>query len=155
MAKLGALVAVVFLALQSAGCSVYMAANQPGQKDLALLTKGQPRAKLTAEFGQPLHTEVKDGVRKDIFQWQLGYHAGVRAGRAVGHAAANVATLGLWEAVGTPVEGYMNGTQLSAEVTYDREDRVAVVVPLKGEQEIVTGSTPPKPEAREKVQAAN
>ena len=146
MAKLGALVTALLLAIWGSGCSVYMAANQPGQKDLALLTKGQPRAKLIAEFGQPLHTEIKDGVRKDIFQWQQGYHPGVRAGRAAGHAVASVATLGLWEVVGTPVEGYMNGTQLSAEVTYDRDDVVAIITPLKGEQEIVTGSNIPQPQ---------
>ena len=145
MAKPLSVLAAAFLAMSSAGCSVYMAANQPGQKDLSLLSKGQPRAKLIAEFGQPLHSEVKDGVRKDIFKWQQGYHAGVRAGRAVGHAAANVATLGLWEVVGTPVEGYMNGSQLSAEITYDRDDRVATVVPLKGEEEIVTGTATPQP----------
>lgn len=119
-----------------------MAANQPGQKDLTLLNPGQPRAKLIAEYGQPTHTEVRDGVRKDIFTWTQGYHGAVRAGRAVGHAAANVATLGLWEVVGTPIEGHMNGSQLSAEVHYDKNDVVTRVVPLKGEEEIRTGSIP-------------
>ena len=47
-----------------AGCSAYMAANQPGPKDLSLLTKGTPRGKLIAEFGSPINTEVKDGARK-------------------------------------------------------------------------------------------
>jgi hypothetical protein len=38
----------------------------------------------------------------------------------------------LWEAVGTSTAGYFNGTELSAEVVYDREVRVVQVVPLKG-----------------------
>ena len=142
---LRALTMVMLLALAASGCSAYMAANQPGQKDLALLNPGQTRARLIAEFGQPIHSEVRDGARRDIFQWTQGYHSGVRAGRAVGHAVASVATLGLWEVVGTPVEGYMNGTQLSAEVTYDSNDRVVSVAPLKGEDEIRTGSTIPQP----------
>lgn len=145
MNRLGAWLVTAALACSTAGCSAYMAANQPGQKDIAVLNPGQPRAKLIAEFGQPIHTETKDGVRKDIFQWTQGYHSGVRAGRAVGHAVASVATLGLWEVVGTPVEGYMNGSQLSAEVHYDRNDIVAKVVPLKGEEEIKTGSVIPQP----------
>jgi hypothetical protein len=128
------------------GCSVYMAANQPTEKDLSLLNPGQSRARLIAEFGQPIQTEVKNGARHDIFQWTQGYNPGVLAGRAVGHAAADVFTLGLWEAVGTPTEGYFNGTQLSAEVVYDREDRVVQVIPLKGEAEIVTGSTAAHPQ---------
>ena len=139
MPKLLATLAIALLVLLT-GCSAYMAANQPGQKDLTLLNPGQPRAKLIAEFGQPVHSETKDGARRNIFQFTQGYHASVRAGRAIAHAAADFATLGLWEVVGTPTEGYLNGTQLSAEVVYDKDDRVAQVIPLKGEQELVTGS---------------
>lgn len=135
--------AAAFFVLPLSGCSVYMAANQPSQKDLSLLSKGQPRAKLLAEFGTPIHTEMKDGQRKDIFTFTQGYNGGVKVGRAVLHGVADVATLGLWEAVGTPAEGYMNGTQLSAEVTYDAQDVVALVVPLKGAEEIATGTNMP------------
>jgi hypothetical protein len=129
------------------GCSAYMAANQPGPKDLSLFTKGTPRGKLIAEFGAPINTETKNGVRKDIFKFTHGYDAGVRAGRAIFHGAADVVTLGLWEVVGTPAEGYMNGTQLSAEVTYDTQDNVAVMVPLAGEEELKRGVANPRPVA--------
>lgn len=139
------LVSAIAAAIINGGCSVYMAANQPGQKDLSVLTKGQPRAKLIAELGQPVNSEIKDGVRKDIFTFTQGYHGGVRAGRAVLHGVADVATLGLWEAVGTPTEGYMNGTQLSAEVIYDAQDVVATVIPLKGAEEISSGTNIPQP----------
>ena len=122
-----------------------MAANQPGPKDLSLFTKGTPRAKLIAEFGAPINTEMKDGARKDIFKFTHGYDAGVRAGRAVLHGAADVFTLGLWEVVGTPTEGYLNGSQLSAEVVYDTQDTVATVIPLTGEEELRRGIAKPKP----------
>jgi hypothetical protein len=50
------------------------------------------------------------------------------------HGAADVLTLGLWEVVGTPIEGYANGTKVSVEITYDREERVVKVVPLRGQE---------------------
>lgn len=124
------------------GCSAYMAANQPGPKDLSLLNKGTPRAKLIAEYGAPVHSETKDGTRRDIFKFKHGYHGGVKAARAVAHGAATVATLGLWEIVGTPTEGYLNGTELSAEVQYDPADTVALVKPLTGEDEIARAIGP-------------
>lgn len=140
------LMAVLAMSWATLGCSAYMAANQPGQKDLTLLAKGQPRAKLIAEYGTPIHTEVRDGMKRDIFKFKHGYHGGVRAARAVLHGTASLATLGLWEIVGTPTEGYLNGTELSAEVIYDADDRVANAVPLTGEDEInraVAGISPP------------
>ncbi len=124
------------------GCSAYMAANQPGPKDLSLLNNGTPRAKLIAEYGAPIHTEMKDGTRRDIFKFKHGYHGGVKAARAIAHGAATVATLGLWEIVGTPTEGYLNGTELSAEVRYDGGDAVALVKPLTGEDEIARAIGP-------------
>ena len=149
------LFAVALSVAPLSGCSVYMAANQPNQKDLALLSKGQPRAKLLAEFGTPIHTEIKDGQRKDIFTFTQGYNGGVKAGRAILHGVADVATLGLWEAVGTPAEGYMNGTQLSAEVTYDAQDIVAVVVPLKGAEELDRGTNMPLPDSVKPVETSS
>lgn len=118
------------------GCAVYMAATQPGAKDLSVLSAGQPRARLIAELGPPVSTHTERGTRTDIFSFTQGYSGGVKAGRAILHGAADVATLGLWEAVGTPTEGYFSGTQLSAQVTYDEHDRVTTVVPLKGSDEI-------------------
>lgn len=128
-----------------------MAANQPSQKDLSILSKGQPRAKLLAEFGTPVHTETTPAGRKDIFTFKQGYHGGVKAGRAILHGVADVATLGLWEAVGTPTEGYMNGSDLSAEVSYDAQDIVSNVVPLKGAEEISKGTAMPTPDAAKPV----
>ena len=149
------IIAVIMATQLAIGCSVYMAANQPSQKDLSLLSKGQPRAKLLAEFGTPIHTEQNNGQRKDIFTFTQGYHGGVKAGRAILHGVADVATLGLWEAVGTPSEGYMNGTQLSAEVTYDAQDVVASVVPLKGTDELNRGTNMPTPDAPRPVETSS
>jgi hypothetical protein len=130
----------------SGGCAVYMAAHQPDAKDLTVLSAGQPRARLIAELGPPVSTQVDKGVRTDIFSFTQGYSGGAKAGRAVLHGAADIATFGLWEAVGTPTEGYFNGSQLSVQVAYDEHDRVTSVVPLKGSEEIqavMTKASPP------------
>jgi hypothetical protein len=128
------------------GCAVYMAANQPNAKDLSVLSVGQPRARLIAELGPPVSSQTVNGIRTDIFSFTQGYSGGAKAGRAILHGAADVATLGLWEAVGTPTEGYFSGTQVSAQVTYDNHDIVTAVVPLKGSEEILAstvGTTAP------------
>lgn len=48
------------------------------------------------------------------------------AGRAAGHAALDILTLGLWELVGTPIEGAASD-ELAVTVDYDRNDRVTKV----------------------------
>jgi hypothetical protein len=135
-ARGAASVAALIVASLFSGCAVYMAAHQPDVKDLNVLSVGQPRARLIAELGPPVSTYTTNGVRTDIFSFTQGYSGGAKAGRAVLHGAADVATLGLWEVVGTPTEGYFSGTQLSAQVTYDAQDRVTAVVPLKGSEEL-------------------
>jgi hypothetical protein len=140
--RLGAVRATVIVAIcllggaNGGGCAVYMAAHQPDAKDLSVLSAGQPRARLIAELGPPVSTQVNKGIRTDIFSFTQGYSGGAKAGRAVLHGAADIATFGLWEAVGTPTEGYFSGSQLSAQVTYDENERVTAIVPLKGSEEI-------------------
>ena len=116
------------------GCSVYMAANQPDKKDVGVLKSGTPRSAVLAEFGTPIEASTRSGAKVDVFTFTQGYSGVEKGGRAVLHGAADVLTLGLWEVVGTPIEGYANGTKVSVEVTYDREDRVAKVVPLRGQE---------------------
>lgn len=119
-----------------AGCSAFMAANQPEAKNFEVFRIGTSRSQVLAEFGPPIHSEETRTGKKDIFKFVQGYHGLVRTGRALGHATASIATLGLWEVIGTPVEGYANGTELSVEVNYDEQDTVSKVVPLKGAAEI-------------------
>ena len=117
-----------------ASCSVYMAANQPEKKDVGLLKPGTPRSAVLAELGAPIESTVRAGAKVDVFTFTQGSSGLEKGGRAVRHGAADVITLGLWEVVGTPIEGYANGTKVSMEITYDREDRVSRVVPLRGQE---------------------
>lgn len=127
---------VVLAAVLLSGCSAYMAANQPSEKDFSVFKTGTPRDRVLAEFGTPKHSEIAGGRKSDIFTFVQGYHGAVKAGRAVAHGVASVATLGLWEIIGTPIEGHMNGSELSVRVDYDAADQVAAVIPLKGDDEV-------------------
>jgi outer membrane protein assembly factor BamE (lipoprotein component of BamABCDE complex) len=149
------LAACLTAALSSGGCAVYMAANQPAEKNVALLKPGTPRNNLVAEFGPPISTETKNNVRHDIFKFTQGYSTGAKAGRALVHGAADVVTLGLWEVVGTPVEGHFNGTEVSAEVVYDANDQVAQIIPIAGADEINAGTAAAQAAGKKPVETSS
>ena len=130
MQKVKALI-LVGIILLSSGCSVFMAAKQPDKKNVDLFNIGTPRSMLLAEFGMPTVAELRDGKKYEIYKFVQGYSAGAKAGRAVFHGAADVLTLGLWEVVGTPVEGTFSGDEMAYEVRYDDESRVDQVIALK------------------------
>ncbi len=106
------------------GCSVFMAAKQPGFKDLSILDVGHKRSDVIAELGAPVLTEEKDGKKKDVFVFTQGYSKGNKVSRALFHGAADFFSLGLWEVVGTPVEAVASGRKMKAEVIYDSNDNV-------------------------------
>ena len=118
------------------GCSVYMAAKQPEKKNMTVLSEGTPRGHVIAELGSPIHSEQTSDGKMDIYKFVQGYSKGAKAGRALFHGVADVATLGLWEVIGTPVEGIADGTEVTVEVHYDKDDRVSTVKSLSGESEV-------------------
>jgi len=123
--------ALIGVALSAAGCSVAMAAHQPSRKDVGLFAQGVPRNLVVAEVGAPVTTETRSGKRVDIYAFTQGYSKAARVSRTIGHGAADVFTLGLWEVVGTPTEAAFNGKRVVYEVTYDASDRVENAVVLK------------------------
>lgn len=123
------LVILVFTSSMS-GCSVYMASHQPDKKDVSLFKKGTPRSMLLGEFGYPTASTNHDGKKWDIWRFKQGYSDGAKTGRAVGHAAMDVLTLGIWEVAGTPIETAADGTEVAYEVAYDNDDNVSDVVLL-------------------------
>ena len=124
-------VVLALAAFGATGCSPVLAARQPSRRDIDLLRPGIPRSMVLAELGQPVATETKNGKRVEVFSFVQGYRKGVKVGRTIGHGAADVMTLGLWEIVGTPTEATLNGHRVAYEVTYDASDRIESVVPLK------------------------
>jgi hypothetical protein len=114
------------------GCSVFMAAKLPDKKDMNVFTPGVSRSVVLAEMGLPAGYEDRNGVRSEFYRFKQGYSQPTKISRAVLHGAADILTLGLWEAVGTPVEYYFSGTDTMVLVTYDRNDRVETVKYFKG-----------------------
>lgn len=132
MSKLIQRIMVLVLVGFLSGCAVVKATNQPGKKDLSVLNKGTPRESVVAELGTPISTEIRNGQKVDVFNFVQGYSKVTKTARAVGHGVADVMTLGLWEVIGTPVEGIANGEVNQVEVKYNKQNRVAKVIPLKG-----------------------
>jgi outer membrane protein assembly factor BamE (lipoprotein component of BamABCDE complex) len=124
------LIAGSLLLMDLAGCSVYMAAKQPSEKNLEVMSVGTPRNVVLAELGTPAATETRDGKKVDVFSFVQGYSKGSKTGRAVFHGVADVFTLGLWEVVGTPTEAIFDGTKVMYEITYDEGNRVEIVIAL-------------------------
>lgn len=107
------------------GCAVVMASRQPSKKDLSLLAPGTDRDVVIGEFGVPVTSErLPDGGRKDVYTFIQGYSTGTKFGRALFHGSADVLTLGLWEAAGTPLEATFDGKKITVRVTFNAHDRI-------------------------------
>lgn len=116
--------ALVAVALLCSGCAVMLAAAQPPKRDVSVFLPGTPRGFVVAEVGEPVERSTVDGVDIDTFVFQQGYAEEVRALRVLVHGAADIATCGLWEVVGTPFELYFDGEPVRVQVRYDGVGRV-------------------------------
>ncbi|MBP8006208.1 MAG: hypothetical protein KAZ18_04855 [Acinetobacter sp.] len=112
----------ILLSLQ--GCAAVMASNQPHKKNLAVLDVGKHRNHVISELGAPVVSETLNGERKEIYTFQQGYSKAARISRTMWHTTADIATIGLWEIIGSPTEIYFSGQQLSYEVVFDAQDKV-------------------------------
>jgi outer membrane protein assembly factor BamE (lipoprotein component of BamABCDE complex) len=126
--------AIALVALATAGCAALKATQQPGKKDLNVLSEGMPRTHVIAELGAPIWSDERDGDIVDVFAFKQGYTKTVKAGRALVHGAADVATFGLWEVVGIPAEMLADGTEIRVEVHYEPGQRVRSVEVIKGDK---------------------
>ena len=131
IAKLGLCTLLIVGTFNITGWSVFMAAKQPEKKDTKMLAVGVPRAVILAEFGAPVSTVKNGDETVDIFSFKQGYGKAAKFGRMMFHGVADVATLGLWEIIGTPVESGFDGNNIAYQITYDQNDNVKTVVQLK------------------------
>lgn len=130
MQKIFVLPVTLALLITMSGCAVYMATNQPRKRNLAILTPGTERDLVVAELGAPVISEsIADG-KKEIYTFTQGYSKLAKAGRAMFHGAADVFTIGLWEVVGTPIEGAFDGKRISVRVIFDANGRVREAITL-------------------------
>ena len=119
------------------GCAVNKAMNQPDKKDVSVLNKGTPRYEVIGALGKPVDSETtKNGRIIDVFSFIQGYSKGAKAARAFGHGVMDIATLGLWEVVGSPIEAVEDGEKVVVRVRYDKNKTVESVTALKGKNEL-------------------
>ena len=118
-------VANVCLLLILAGCSVGMALSGKKDPNLGAFRVGSTRGEVELQLGGPVSSVSNpNGSRTDVYEYDLGNEPS--AGRAIGHGVMDVLTLGLWEFVGTPIEGF-TGTKHQMTIVYGPDDRVAAI----------------------------
>ena len=114
-----------------AGCSVGMAMSRKSDPNISALAVGQDRDLVILNLGQPTKTLLADNKRTDVFELERGNEQSV--GRAAGHAVMDLLTLGVWELIGTPIEGFA-GDMITLQIEYDEENKVKNVKTLNTSQ---------------------
>ncbi|MFN7662345.1 MAG: hypothetical protein ACK5PQ_01270 [Alphaproteobacteria bacterium] len=98
------------ICLPLSGCSVYKAADNQGV-DLHDIEKCNTRSCLLSQGLKIIDSrKTPEGQFNETYQG-LARKSGVNYLRAGGHAVLDVFTLGLWEVVGTPVEGAISNNR--------------------------------------------
>ena len=115
---------LLMLTIILSGCSVGMAMSGKKEPDLGAIRVGATRGEVELQLGPPVAIREVDGYRTDQYAYEIGNAPS--AGRAAGHAAMGVLTLGLWEIVGTPIEASI-GEKKSLTIVYDENDIVTRV----------------------------
>ena len=113
--------------LFSSGCGVYMAFTQPPPVDTAALESGSGwnRAVVIEKLGVPKSSiRNADGTREEMYEFYEGSSTGWKVGRGIFHLGADIFTIGLWEIVATPSEYLLRGDKITAQATFDQNDRL-------------------------------
>lgn len=101
------------------GCSVYMASQHKGVS-LDEVSQCRTRSAVIAKNGVEIVDTNKDADGNIVYEDYLIRKKTGSASRAVIHGALDVATIGIWEVVGTPMEGYYNkDTHIPVRIHYD------------------------------------
>jgi len=104
------------------GCSVGMAISGKEEPNIGAIRVGSSRGEVEMHLGYPTSsTTLEDKTRSDIYEYEIGNEPS--AGRAIGHGVMDVLTLGIWEVVGTPIEGFQ-GEKRQITIIYDNSDHV-------------------------------
>lgn len=113
---------VMLVALSLTGCSVGMALSGKETPDLAVVKVGAAKDDVDLQLGAPEQIEELDGgARKATYKYEVGNDP--NAIRAIGHGALDVASVGLWEFIGTPIEA-STGDEREVVITFDEDERV-------------------------------
>lgn len=115
MKALNAIVVCVAILVSVSGCSVYMAASKKGA-NFEDLSRCKTKTCLVSDGAEPLQVS---NLPPNTEAFKVLKAQG-STGRAVMHGILDVATLGIWEVAGTPMEGaYDRNKYYGIRVTYE------------------------------------
>ncbi|MDF2577896.1 MAG: hypothetical protein K0S74_1380 [Chlamydiales bacterium] len=121
------------LILVTSGCSVIMASAKRKETDLSGVRVGAQRGEIELYLHRPVRTEIlPDGQTRCFYMYKAGGNPS--AGRAIGHGALDLVTLGLWEVAGTSIEAASNGSRRAVAITYTADgvvSRIESAVPSR------------------------
>lgn len=116
---------VLLTAVLLSGCSVGMAMNGQENPDLGSVRENVSRSEIEMQLGPPIKvSSLGNGQQVATYEYEIGNEPS--AGRAIGHGVMDFLTLGIWEVVGTPIEGFQGETK-QVTVTYDDQGRATTV----------------------------
>ena len=119
----GVLLVLVLIVLS--GCSVGMAISGKEEPNLSAFRVGSTRGEVELQLGSPVSSvTTPEGKRVDMYEYELGNKPS--GGRAIGHGVMDLLTLGLWEVIGTPIEGFQ-GEKKRVTIRYDAKDIVEAI----------------------------
>lgn len=127
-------IALLLVVASLSGCSVAMSASRSKYKgDPTMIQVGADRAVIESTFGSPnMTTSIGKGSTKAIYKIDPDAHReGTRNAAVAGHVVADVLTLGLWEAVGTPMELAAQDKLTTYIVVYGANDKIKSVEVVK------------------------
>jgi len=100
-------------------CSVVMSLDGQEEPDLSVVKQNVHRSDIEMQLGAPITIEQKPcGELIAVYEYEVGNEPS--AGRAVAHGVMDVLTLGIWEAVGTPIERF-KGNKVQLTAIYDQQ----------------------------------
>ena len=94
----------IILLFSISGCSVGMAMSGKEDPNFAAFRVGSTRGEVELQLGSPVSSvTIPEGKRVDVYEYEIGNKQS--ATRAIYHGVLDVLTVGLWEIIGTPIEG--------------------------------------------------
>lgn len=130
MIKVSVVFCAIIFSMQMSSCSVVMAANKKGtsSEELSACTT---RSCILSKEVKPIESKKnkKGVVIEETYEVEKPQGS---AARAAMHGVLDVATLGIWEVAGTPIEGTLNDNKkYLVKVNYDVSGKITSIQLLK------------------------
>ena len=112
-------ICLIFFISMMSSCSVYKAASNEGIS-VSDIKKCKTKGCFLSHGMDILDRHQEDNGKHIETYRAIARKSGVNYVRAAGHGVLDVATLGLWEVAGTPIEGSLSNNRgyITAKVTY-------------------------------------